>query len=207
MVFSEEGEKSCTPKIDAKYTDMVSSILSDRYAKIGDFPLNSSLDFWDRHVAVKTGTSRNFRDNWAVGFTDHYMIGVWTGNKSGENMKGVTGATGAWEMFRRIVYALEKKEQVQSPLSRQMNGQSYLTITNPLEWSLYKQESWKGANKQQIHLDFKTNKDYDTAYWALDTARVSGDFLDLLPGYHTLEIFLLKDGEIVWKDATHFQVE
>ena len=72
---------------------MVTSILSDRYAKIGDFALNSALDFPDRDVAVKTGTSRNFRDNWAVGFTDTYMIGVWTGNKSGENMKGVSGAT------------------------------------------------------------------------------------------------------------------
>jgi len=66
---------------------MVVSILSDRYAKIGDFPLNSALDFENRIVAVKTGTSRNFRDNWAVGFINNYMIGVWTGNKSGENMK------------------------------------------------------------------------------------------------------------------------
>jgi penicillin-binding protein 1C len=69
---------------------MVVSILTDSYAKIGDFPLYSALDFQDRNVAVKTGTSRNFRDNWAVGFTDNYMIGVWTGNKSGEDMKGVT---------------------------------------------------------------------------------------------------------------------
>lgn len=66
---------------------MVVSILTDRYAKLGGFPIHSALDFEDRYVFVKTGTSRNFRDNWALGFTDHYLIGVWAGNKSGENMK------------------------------------------------------------------------------------------------------------------------
>jgi penicillin-binding protein 1C len=66
---------------------MIISILSDRYAKLGGFPINSALDFADRFVVVKTGTSRNFRDNWAIGFTEHYLIGVWVGNKSGENMK------------------------------------------------------------------------------------------------------------------------
>lgn len=77
----------CVHKIDQKYTDMITSILSDRYVKLPEFPINSSLDFPDRRVALKTGTSRNFRDNWTIGFTDHYMIGVWTGNKNGENMK------------------------------------------------------------------------------------------------------------------------
>ena len=77
----------CVRTIDKKYSDMVTSILSDRYVKLPEFPINSSLDFPDRRVALKTGTSRNFRDNWTIGFTDHYMIGVWTGNKNGENMK------------------------------------------------------------------------------------------------------------------------
>ena len=66
---------------------MIASILTDRYAKLRGFPIGSSLDFSDRTVFVKTGTSRNFRDNYAVGYTPRYMIAVWTGNKSGENMK------------------------------------------------------------------------------------------------------------------------
>lgn len=160
---------------------MVVSILTDRYAKLGGFPLYSALDFPDRNVFVKTGTSRNFRDNWAVGFTDHYMIGVWTGNKSGEDMKGVTGATGAGEIFRRIVYALEKKEQEQSPTKLQANGQSYLTITNPLEGSLYKEESEKNADKQKIRLHFETNIPYDSAQWMLDGVKIPDDFIGLTP--------------------------
>ncbi len=203
----EESGVRCTQKIDKKYTDMIVSILSDRFAKIGDFPLHSALDFENRNVAVKTGTSRNFRDNWAVGFTDHYMIGVWTGNKSGENMKWVTGATGAGEIFRRIVYALEKQEQPQSPLTRSVIKQNYLTITNPLEWSLYKQEPGKDQNKQKIHLHFETNISYDTIIWMLDGAKLSSDFIDPIPGNHTIEVILMKDWEVVKKEKNTFRVE
>ncbi|MDP2104013.1 MAG: penicillin-binding transpeptidase domain-containing protein, partial [Candidatus Gracilibacteria bacterium] len=119
--------ETCKKIIDSKYTDMINSILTDRYAKLAGFPLYSPLDFADRIVAVKTGTSRNFRDNWAVGFTPHYMIGVWTGNKSGENMKGVSGATGAGEIFRRIVYTLEPTGQDPKPSTPVSKTQNYLT--------------------------------------------------------------------------------
>lgn len=66
---------------------MVNQILSDRYIKLEEFPLGGNLDFADKKVTLKTGTSRNFKDNWTVGFTDHYLIGVWAGNKDGTEMK------------------------------------------------------------------------------------------------------------------------
>jgi penicillin-binding protein 1C len=160
---------------------MVVSILTDRYAKLGGFPLYSALDFSDRNVFVKTGTSRNFRDNWAVGFTDHYMIGVWTGNKSGEDMKGVSGATGAGEIFRRIVYNLEKEEQKNTPQKLSANTQSYLTITNPLSGSLYKLEPAKNTHQQKVHLHFETNITYDGSYWLLDGTKLDTDFIGLTP--------------------------
>lgn len=186
---------------------MIVSILSDRYAKIGDFPLNSALDFGDRNVSVKTGTSRNFRDNWAIGFTDHYMIGIWTGNKSGENMKGVTGATGAGEIFRRIVYALEQKEQSQIASKPLNQKQEYLIITNPLDGSLYKKVINKDTEKQKIHLHFETNLPFDTSYWLLDGEKITDDFIGLVPGDHTIEIILMRNGEIIRKEQNRFNVE
>ena len=180
---------------------MVVSIISDRYAKLGGFPLYSALDFPDRNVAVKTGTSRNFRD------TDHYMIGVWTGNKSGEDMKGVTGATGAGEIFRRIVYTLESKEQQQTPRKESEKRQSFLSITNPLEGSLYRKESGKNTDKQRIQLRFETNISYDTVEWLLDGKKTSSDFIDPVSGNHTIEIILMKDGEIMNQEKNIFQVE
>ena len=80
--------------------------LSSQDIKSQEFPYGSTLDFGEGKVFVKTGTSRNFRDNYAIGFTHDFMIGVWTGNKDGENMRGVTGASGAGEIFAGIVQEL-----------------------------------------------------------------------------------------------------
>jgi len=53
-----------------------------------------------RKVAWKTGTSYGFRDAWAVGVTPEYVVGVWTGNASGEGRAGLTGTgTSALAMF------------------------------------------------------------------------------------------------------------
>lgn len=53
-----------------------------------------------RRVAWKTGTSYGFRDAWAIGLTQNYLVAVWTGNASGEGRPGLTGArTSANVMF------------------------------------------------------------------------------------------------------------
>ena len=53
-----------------------------------------------RKVAWKTGTSYGFRDAWAVGATPEYVVGVWSGNASGEGRPGLTGTgTSALVMF------------------------------------------------------------------------------------------------------------
>jgi penicillin-binding protein 1C len=75
-------------------TFLVSHILSDRDSRSITFGLESSLStrFWS---AVKTGTSKEMRDNWCLGYTRHYTIGVWVGNLSGEPMRNVSGVMGA----------------------------------------------------------------------------------------------------------------
>ena len=46
------------------------------------------------HVAAgKTGTTQNSRDAWFIGYTAHYVAGVWIGNDDGTAMKMVTGGT------------------------------------------------------------------------------------------------------------------
>lgn len=207
LQISTSDAGKCTKVADTKYIDMVVSILTDRYAKLGGFPLYSALDFSDRNVFVKTGTSRNFRDNWSVGFTDHYMIGVWTGNKSGEDMKGVSGATGAGEIFRRIVYVLEKEEQKNTPQKLSSETKNYLTITNPLTDSLYKLEPKKDTHQQKIHLHFETNIPYNNSYWLIDGAKLDTDFIGLTPGNHTIQVILIKDGNIIQQQKSTFRVE
>jgi membrane carboxypeptidase/penicillin-binding protein PbpC len=55
-----------------------------------------------RPAAVKTGTTTNWRDNWAVGYTPDLVVGVWVGNVDNSPMEHVSGITGAgpiWHDF------------------------------------------------------------------------------------------------------------
>lgn len=57
-------------------------------------------------AAVKTGTSKDMRDNWCIGWTPQYTVGVWIGNFNGEPMWNVSGMTGAAPIWRRLMLAL-----------------------------------------------------------------------------------------------------
>lgn len=109
---AEQGV-TCVQMLTEKTTKQIISTLSSQDIKSHEFPYGSTLDFGEGKVFVKTGTSRNFRDNYAVGFTHDFLIGVWTGNKDGENMRGVTGASGAGEIFASIVHELGSNQELE----------------------------------------------------------------------------------------------
>ncbi len=99
---------------------LVSHILSDNNARSAVFGPSSLLVIPGKTVAVKTGTTDDKRDNWAVGYTPSVAVGVWVGNNDNSPMNpkiasGVTGATPIWN--RIIATALEGKpsEQFQKP--------------------------------------------------------------------------------------------
>ena len=81
---------------------IVGDILSDPDARAITFGLSSALSTrtWS---AVKTGTSKGMRDNWTIGYTSRYTVGVWVGNFSGAPMWDVSGVTGAAPIWRDIV--------------------------------------------------------------------------------------------------------
>jgi penicillin-binding protein 1A len=60
---------------------------------------------FDYPAAGKTGTSSDFRDAWFMGFTSQYVTGVWMGNDSGDNMKGVTGGSLPAHVWRDVMVA------------------------------------------------------------------------------------------------------
>jgi penicillin-binding protein 1C len=92
----------------------VSSILSDRDGRSVTFGLESPLAtrFW---TAVKTGTSKEMRDNWAVGYSRRYTVGVWVGNVSGEPMRNVSGVTGAAPVWLDVMARLHEKTPSAAP--------------------------------------------------------------------------------------------
>ncbi|MBA2431797.1 MAG: hypothetical protein H0V56_06735, partial [Chthoniobacterales bacterium] len=79
----------------------IADILSDNSARTLAFGINSALRY-DYPVAAKTGTSTDFRDNWTIGFTPEFSVGVWVGNFDGSPMQEVSGVTGAGPILREI---------------------------------------------------------------------------------------------------------
>jgi penicillin-binding protein 1C len=84
---------------------LVTDILADNAARARTFGLDSSL-VTKGFAAVKTGTSKDMRDNWCVGYTDRYTVGVWVGNASGEAMHDVSGVSGAAPVWQALVRVL-----------------------------------------------------------------------------------------------------
>src|SRR5207253_2712682 len=82
------------PACDPRAAFLIADILSDNAARTLAFGAHSALRF-DFPVACKTGTSTDFRDNWAIGFTPEFTVGVWVGNFDGTPMERVSGVTGA----------------------------------------------------------------------------------------------------------------
>src|SRR6185312_256367 len=87
---------------------IVADILSDRAARSVTFGLDNSLNtpFWS---AVKTGTSKDMRDNWCIGFSRSFTVGVWVGNFEGDAMHEVSGVTGAAPVWQEIMLALHAR--------------------------------------------------------------------------------------------------
>jgi len=86
---------------------LVRDILADNSARSTTFGFDSALATRG-HAAVKTGTSKDMRDNWCIGFTERYTIGVWVGNASGEPMHDVSGTSGAAPLWQTLVRHLHE---------------------------------------------------------------------------------------------------
>lgn len=106
--------ENCHQALDAGAAFIIGDILSDRHARLPTFGLDSVLDtrFWS---AVKTGTSKDMRDNWAVGYSQRYTVGVWVGNASGAPMHDVSGTSGAAPVWAMLMRELHRHEASRSP--------------------------------------------------------------------------------------------
>ena len=112
--FRERAGVRATPAIDPGAAFIVSDILSDPLARARTFGTDSILAtrFW---TAVKTGTSKDMRDNWALGFSQRYTVGVWVGNASGAPMWDVSGTSGAAPVWAALMNYLHQSEPSRAP--------------------------------------------------------------------------------------------
>jgi len=78
---------------DPQYARLVNNILSDAETRHGLFQNSFNLTiFPDREVALKTGTTEDFRDAWAFGYTPSFAVGVWAGNNNNAPMQKQAGS-------------------------------------------------------------------------------------------------------------------
>jgi penicillin-binding protein 1C len=103
------------PLVSKRTAFWVTDILSDAEAREYAFGTGGSLDF-PFPVAVKTGTSQAYRDNWTVGYTRDVTVGVWVGNFDRRELQGSSGITGAAPIFNAVMLAAVKRVRGSLPI-------------------------------------------------------------------------------------------
>lgn len=122
---------------------MMTSVLSDNTARLPEFfdcnvlqlYTNSQQDCYNgprgpvRPAAAKTGTTQNFRDNWTVGYTTDFVLGVWAGNDDNSPMINVTGVQGAAPIWHDAMLLAEQGHPIQD--FQNPGGLQRLSVTYP----------------------------------------------------------------------------
>jgi penicillin-binding protein 1C len=93
--------------------NLITQMLSDNQARAAAFGVESVLNL-PFEVAVKTGTSSDYRDTWTVGFTSKYTVATWVGNFDGKPMKQVSGVMGAGRLWSQIMLELHRTNEPES---------------------------------------------------------------------------------------------
>jgi len=93
----------------ADHSRLVMGWLSDPVARTPTFP-RAGITELPFPVAVKTGTSPDYRDSWAVGVSEHQIIGVWVGHPDWQPMRGMSGYRGAASLVRELMLHLDSGE-------------------------------------------------------------------------------------------------
>lgn len=109
-LLSETEEKAPSSVFDRNACWIIADILSDNQARAKAFGLNSALKLPFR-TAAKTGTSTDFRDNWTIGFTPEYTVGVWVGRFDNQPLDKVSGAIGAAPIYHKVMEELYRQRK------------------------------------------------------------------------------------------------
>jgi len=106
-MLAAQGQGEVQAVLSAEIASLIGNILADADARSLEFGAGDLLRF-PVQTAVKTGTSTDYRDAWAMGFNHRYTVGVWMGNVDQTPMSGVSGAIGPALVLRGIFAELER---------------------------------------------------------------------------------------------------
>jgi penicillin-binding protein 1C len=88
---------------------LITNILSDPRARSGTYGPNSPVNLGP-NVAVKTGTTTDYRDAWTMGYTAQSVVGAWAGNSDNTPMEGMYGSRGAGPIWRGLMELMLERD-------------------------------------------------------------------------------------------------
>ncbi len=117
-----------TDVVPKEYTDKLSNVLSDAEARSLTFSRGNPINFYDRQVAAKTGTTNDFRDVWVMGYTPSIAVGTWGGNNNNKSVTNVAGAvlSPMWRKYMNFVLKDLPVETFDTSYSSSSSTPSYL---------------------------------------------------------------------------------
>ena len=128
-VFNYDPTKNEFRAVSQPVAFIVNSIMSDDRNRCLEFGCGGDLTLPGRHVAAKTGTTQDFRDNWTVGFTPTLATAVWVGNPDNHplanNSTGIVGAAPIWHQFMMQALAQQPDQWYTKPNGVDQVGQNY----------------------------------------------------------------------------------
>jgi membrane peptidoglycan carboxypeptidase len=115
--------------VDPGVAFIIGAIMSDDRNRCMSFGCRGDLTLPGRHVAAKTGTTNDFKDNWTVGFTPSLATAVWVGNPDNtplsHNSTGIVGAAPIWHKFMMQALAATPDEWYPVPAGLHQVGQDF----------------------------------------------------------------------------------
>lgn len=157
-----------------EYIQLINKILNDRKTGIEQFGLKSELNLFQENYALKTGTSRDFKDSWVIGFTPDFLVGVWVGNTENLPMDEISGQLGAGRIWSEAMELL-----LNSPYNKK----------TPFDFSLVKEYNYNDNVEFGL-----ANDNFDES---LEMLKKGEESLILTP--HEGDVFLLEDSQIILK--------
>lgn len=156
-----EFKDSAEQVVDPLYPRMINSILSSASLRSGLFSASLPLTVFDPYaVALKTGTTNDYRDAWTMGYTPSLVAGVWVGNSNNKPMQqkggSILAALPIWSAFMKQALPEYQPESFPSytPTTSSIpmvNGQYDVTLEK------------NGVPSKQIHeILYYVNKDNPT---------------------------------------------
>ncbi|MFS4460767.1 penicillin-binding protein 1C [Bdellovibrio sp. HCB2-146] len=193
-----------------KSASEVVTILSENQNRALGFGMDSALSI--PGTAVKTGTSKDMRDNWCVGMNSRFTVGVWVGNFNGQPMWNVMGVTGAAPIWKKTMEWLNERypatesvpqlrtlaatapvqaPQIKAPVQSQPMKYPKARIIYPQDGMVLAMDPAIPSLHQKMPLMVESAKNKNLR-WKIDGKMISADKTHLWqprPGKHSFELY------------------